>query len=82
MSFAQSTPQAVDRQVASVVLLAGSFISALGAGLGILASAWARPTAPEFSERCCRGGDLGTIEARHLMSLALAHAGRLSKLGA
>ncbi len=48
----------------------------------LLASAWARPTAPEFSERGCRGGDLGTIEARHLMSLALAHAGRLSKLGA
>ena len=48
MSFAQSTPQAVDRRVASVVLLAGSFISAIGAGLGILASAWAPEQATPF----------------------------------
>jgi 2,3-bisphosphoglycerate-independent phosphoglycerate mutase len=48
----------------------------------LLASRWARPTGPEFSERACRTGDLGVFEARHLMSLALAHAGRLSKFGA
>ncbi|MSR22182.1 MAG: 2,3-bisphosphoglycerate-independent phosphoglycerate mutase [Gemmatimonadetes bacterium] len=48
----------------------------------LLSSKWARPTGSEFSESACRGGDLGTFEARHLMSLALAHAGRLSKFGA
>jgi 2,3-bisphosphoglycerate-independent phosphoglycerate mutase len=48
----------------------------------LIRSAWCRPTGDEFSERACRGGDLGTLEARHLMSLALAHAGRLEKFGA
>jgi 2,3-bisphosphoglycerate-independent phosphoglycerate mutase len=48
----------------------------------LLHSKWARPTGTEFSERACRQGDLGTFAARHLMSLALAHAERLSKFGA
>lgn len=48
----------------------------------LLRSKWARPTADRFGESACRVGDLGTIESRHLMSLALAHAGRLAKFGA
>jgi 2,3-bisphosphoglycerate-independent phosphoglycerate mutase len=48
----------------------------------LVASQWGRPTASGFSETTCRQGDVGTIEAKHLMSLALAHAGRLAKFGA
>jgi len=48
----------------------------------LLRSSWVRPTQGAFSETACRTGDLGTLETRHLMSLALAHAGRLSKFGA
>lgn len=48
----------------------------------LLSSPWCRPTARAFSESACRGGDFGIVEARHLMSLALANAGRLSKFGA
>lgn len=48
----------------------------------LLQSKWARPTGTSFGEDTCRLGDLGTFEARHLMSLALAHAGRLVKFGA
>ncbi|TVP54535.1 MAG: 2,3-bisphosphoglycerate-independent phosphoglycerate mutase [Gemmatimonadales bacterium] len=48
----------------------------------LIHSRWARPTAGAFGEGTCRGGDLGTIEGRHIMSLALAHAGRLRKFGA
>lgn len=48
----------------------------------LIASKWARPTAPSFSESACRGGDLGVVESRTLMNLALAHAGRLAKFGA
>jgi 2,3-bisphosphoglycerate-independent phosphoglycerate mutase len=48
----------------------------------LLQSRWARPTATSFGEDTCRLGDLGTFESRHLMSLALAHAGRLAKFGA
>jgi 2,3-bisphosphoglycerate-independent phosphoglycerate mutase len=48
----------------------------------LLHSRWARPTADAFHEGTCRAGDLGLIEARHLMSLSLAHAGRLEKFGA
>jgi 2,3-bisphosphoglycerate-independent phosphoglycerate mutase len=48
----------------------------------LLRSRWARPTGKSFSESGCRGGDLGVLETRHLMSLALAHAGRLEKFGA
>lgn len=48
----------------------------------LLASESARPTGSAFSESECRTGDLGVIEAKHLMSLMLAHAGRLRKFGA
>lgn len=48
----------------------------------LLHSRWARPSADSFGESTCRTGDLGQLEARHLMSLALAHAGRLEKFGA
>lgn len=48
----------------------------------LLASEWARPTGESFGESACRGGDLGMLESRHLMSLMLAHAGRLQKFGA
>ena len=48
----------------------------------LIASAWARPTGASFGESECRRGDLGTFEGKHLMTLALAHAGRLAKFGA
>jgi len=48
----------------------------------LLASPWARPTGAEFGESECRKGDLGTFQGKHLMPLALAHAGRLAKFGA
>lgn len=35
-----------------------------------------------FGERACALGGLGTIPATHILPLALAHAGRLSKFGA
>ncbi len=36
----------------------------------------------EFSERACLRGGLGQFEAKYIMSLALANAGRLGKYGA
>jgi 2,3-bisphosphoglycerate-independent phosphoglycerate mutase len=48
----------------------------------LLASRWARPSAPHFGESACRAGDLGHIHGTDLMALALAHAGRLVKFGA
>jgi 2,3-bisphosphoglycerate-independent phosphoglycerate mutase len=36
----------------------------------------------EFNESACRRGGLGQFQAKYLMSLALAHAGRLDKFGA
>ncbi len=36
----------------------------------------------EFSERACIQGGLGQFEAKYLMTLALANAGRLAKYGA
>jgi 2,3-bisphosphoglycerate-independent phosphoglycerate mutase len=36
----------------------------------------------EFSERACARGGLGQFEAKYLMTLALANAGRLAKFGA
>ena len=48
----------------------------------LIASPWARPTGERFGETECRKGDLGTFEGKHLMTLALAHAGRLAKFGA
>ncbi|MFG1691394.1 2,3-bisphosphoglycerate-independent phosphoglycerate mutase, partial [Gemmatimonadota bacterium] len=48
----------------------------------LIASKWTRPTGSEFGETTCRAGELGTFEAKHLMTLALAHASRLGKFGA
>jgi 2,3-bisphosphoglycerate-independent phosphoglycerate mutase len=48
----------------------------------LISSPWARPTGSRFGETDCRNGDLGTFEGKHLMALALAHAGRLAKFGA
>jgi 2,3-bisphosphoglycerate-independent phosphoglycerate mutase len=49
----------------------------------LLASRWCRPVDVDgFGERACLRGELGTFEAKHLMTLALAHAGRLAKFGA
>jgi 2,3-bisphosphoglycerate-independent phosphoglycerate mutase len=36
----------------------------------------------KFGESGCRQGGLGTFQAMHLMTLAMAHAGRLGKYGA
>lgn len=36
----------------------------------------------EFSEKTCLQGGLGQFEAKYLMTLAMAHAGRLGKYGA
>lgn len=38
--------------------------------------------AVEFGEAFCLRGGLGQVEAKYLMSLAMAHAGRLAKYGA
>ncbi|HEY8484157.1 MAG TPA: 2,3-bisphosphoglycerate-independent phosphoglycerate mutase [Longimicrobiales bacterium] len=50
----------------------------------LIASRWARPQpgVTGFGERECRKGELGVFPAVHLMTLALAHAGRLAKFGA
>jgi len=48
----------------------------------LLHSRWARPTATTFGETACRSGDLGRVRGVDLVSLALAHAGRLQKFGA
>ena len=48
----------------------------------LLASSWARPSSEVFGESSCRGGDLGVVAGKDLMSLALAHAARLDKYGA
>ena len=48
----------------------------------LVASNWTRPSADVFGESSCRGGDLGIVPGKDLMSLALAHAGRLDKYGA
>lgn len=49
----------------------------------LLKSQWTRPTGPEqFGERACLAGELGIFPTVHLMSLALANAGRLAKFGA
>ena len=49
----------------------------------LLASKWTRPM-PEatFGERSCQRGELGVFPAMSIMSLALAHAKRLTKYGA
>lgn len=49
----------------------------------LISSPWCRPVEVDgFGERACLRGELGTFEAKHLMTLALAHAGRLAKFGA
>jgi 2,3-bisphosphoglycerate-independent phosphoglycerate mutase len=49
----------------------------------LMKSPYARPNgASEFGERACMSGELGIFSTAHLMSLALANAGRLSKFGA
>ncbi len=49
----------------------------------LIASRWCRPDpAATFGERTCRAGELGIFPAVRIMSLALAHAGRLGKYGA
>ena len=88
--------EAVDALISRVSALNADVVAVTGdhstpAAMGVhswhhvpvmLASKWARPTASSFSEANCRLGDLGVLEARHLMSLMLAHAGRLQKFGA
>src|SRR5690606_16399750 len=49
----------------------------------LIASPWTRPAADQtFGERPCMRGELGVFPAMHIMTLALAHAGRLAKFGA
>ena len=49
----------------------------------LIHSPWTRPApAQTFGERACTQGELGIFPTVHLMSLALAHAGRLGKFGA
>jgi 2,3-bisphosphoglycerate-independent phosphoglycerate mutase len=49
----------------------------------LLAASTCRPdAATSFGERSCLQGGLGQIEAKYLLPLALAHAGRLAKFGA
>jgi 2,3-bisphosphoglycerate-independent phosphoglycerate mutase len=49
----------------------------------LIASPWCRPAAAAwFGERSCRAGELGIFPAKSIMTLALAHAGRLAKFGA
>lgn len=49
----------------------------------LVASKWSRPVEVDgFGERSCLRGELGTFESKHLLTVALAHAGRLAKFGA
>ncbi len=49
----------------------------------VLCAKTARPDGVvEFGEASCLRGGLGQVEAKYLMSLAMAHAGRLAKYGA
>jgi 2,3-bisphosphoglycerate-independent phosphoglycerate mutase len=49
----------------------------------LIASQWTRPgDVRGFGERDCMRGELGVFPAVNIMTLALAHAGRLSKFGA
>ena len=49
----------------------------------LLAAKSCRPDAETtFGEGACLRGGLGQIEAKYLLPLALAHAGRLAKFGA
>jgi 2,3-bisphosphoglycerate-independent phosphoglycerate mutase len=49
----------------------------------MIVSSWVRPQPDAtFGERACGRGELGLFPARSLLTLALAHAGRLAKYGA
>jgi 2,3-bisphosphoglycerate-independent phosphoglycerate mutase len=49
----------------------------------MIASRFTRPQPDAtFGERSCSRGEIGLVQGRDLMTLALAHAGRLSKYGA
>jgi 2,3-bisphosphoglycerate-independent phosphoglycerate mutase len=49
----------------------------------MIVSPWCRPDRDAtFGERACARGELGIVPGRELMTLALAHAGRLAKYGA
>jgi 2,3-bisphosphoglycerate-independent phosphoglycerate mutase len=49
----------------------------------MIVSPWTRPQPDAvFGERACARGELGVVPGRDLMTLALAHAGRLAKYGA
>jgi 2,3-bisphosphoglycerate-independent phosphoglycerate mutase len=49
----------------------------------LMASRWCRGSAAAtFGERSCQAGELGVFPATRIMTLALAHAGRLAKFGA
>jgi 2,3-bisphosphoglycerate-independent phosphoglycerate mutase len=49
----------------------------------LMQAPFTRPNgAQEFGERACMSGELGIFSTAHLMSLALANAGRLGKFGA
>jgi 2,3-bisphosphoglycerate-independent phosphoglycerate mutase len=49
----------------------------------LIASKWTRPSPDAtFGERACMRGELGVFPAMNIMSLALAHAKRLTKYGA
>jgi 2,3-bisphosphoglycerate-independent phosphoglycerate mutase len=49
----------------------------------LLSSKWTRPQrGATFGESDCLRGELGIFLAKDLMTLALAHAGRLAKFGA
>jgi 2,3-bisphosphoglycerate-independent phosphoglycerate mutase len=49
----------------------------------MIVSQWTRPQSDAtFGERSCALGELGLVRGRDLMTLALAHAGRLAKYGA
>jgi 2,3-bisphosphoglycerate-independent phosphoglycerate mutase len=37
---------------------------------------------PEFGERACLRGSLGVLPAKHVIPIALANAGRVTKYGA
>ena len=49
----------------------------------MIVSEWTRPDPQAaFGERACARGELGVFPAKDLMTLMLAHAGRLVKFGA
>ena len=89
--------ETVDRWIPSIVELQPSVLAVTGdhstpASLRshswhpvpflLVADTCRRDAVLTFSETACSSGGFGQLYARHLMSLMLAHAGRLSKFGA